>query len=88
MTAASAFSAIGRGEEGGVVAALAQLRDAQLDRPRARLPGAVAIAVAVIDPGLAGPVRSAGEALNLELHQALRGKANHLAQQLGIRALL
>jgi hypothetical protein len=29
--------------------------------------------------GIPGTVRSAGQALDIELHQALRGKADHLA---------
>ena len=38
--------------------------------------------------GIPGAVRRAGQALNIELHQALRGKADHLAQQIGVGALL
>jgi hypothetical protein len=33
-------------------------------------------------------MRRAGQALHLELHQALGGKADHLAQEIGIDALL
>jgi hypothetical protein len=71
------------------VAALAELWDAQLDRAGARLPHPVAVAVAVIEPvGLTHAMRGAGQSLDLKLHQPLRGKADHLAQQIGVRALL
>jgi hypothetical protein len=33
-------------------------------------------------------VPSSGQALHLELHQALGGKADHLAQEIGVAALL
>jgi hypothetical protein len=76
-------------QEGREIAALAQLRDAQLDRPGARLPDPIAIAVALVDPIQAAlAVRRAGRALDVQLHQPLRGKSHHLAQQLGVRALL
>ena len=66
---------------------LAQLRNAQLDRAGARLPHPVAIAVALIDPlGATFAMPGAGQALDLQLHQALRGKADHLAQQIGVGA--
>jgi hypothetical protein len=78
-----------RFQEAGEVAAAAQLRDAQLDRAGARLPDPVAVAVAVVDAlGAALAMRRAGQALDLELHQALRGEADHLAHQLDIGALL
>jgi hypothetical protein len=32
--------------------------------------------------------RRAGDVLHLQLHQALRGEADHLAQQIGVGALL
>src|SRR4029077_418235 len=71
------------------VAALAQLGDAQLDRPGARLPNPVSIAIAVIDAvGAAFAMRGTDEAFDLQLHQALRGKPHHLAQQIGVRTLL
>jgi hypothetical protein len=34
------------------------------------------------------PAAGTGLALNLQLHQALGGKADHLAQQIGVGALL
>ena len=65
------------------------LRNAQLDRAGARLPDPVAIAVAVIDAvGAALPMGGAGQAFDFQLHRPLRGKTDHLAQQIGIRALL
>src|SRR4029077_17736840 len=71
------------------VAALAQLGDAQLDRPGAGLPNPVAIAIAVIDAlGAAFAMRGTGQAFDFQLHQALRGKLHHLAQQIGVRTLL
>ena len=55
-------------EESGEIASLAQLRDAQLDGVRARLPQVIAIAVAVVDPlGTALAMPGAGQALDLEL---------------------
>ena len=33
-------------------------------------------------------MRGAGQALDFQFHQALRTKRHHLAQQIGIRALL
>src|SRR5207237_7844022 len=71
------------------ITAAAQLGDAQLDRAGARLPNPVAVSITVIDPlSAALAVRGAGQALDLQFHQTLRGKPNHLAQQLGIRTLL
>ena len=76
-------------QEAGEVAALAQLGDAQLHRPGAGLPVALAIAVALGEPiGAAFAVRRAGQALDFQLHQPMRGKADHLAQQIGVGALL
>jgi hypothetical protein len=70
-----------RFQKGREIAALAQLRDAQLDRAGAGLPHPVAIAVAVIDALRAAfPMRGAGQILDFQLHQALRGKPHHLAQ--------
>jgi hypothetical protein len=54
----------------------------QLDRTGARFPHPVAVAVALIDPiGVTSAMRGACQALDLRLHQALRGKAHHFAQQ-------
>jgi hypothetical protein len=87
MTAARAFSAA-RIEKAGEVRAFTQLGDAQFHPAGSRLPVAVAIAVALIDPlGRALPARSAGERADLHLHQALGGEADHLAQKIGVRGL-
>ena len=67
-------------EKPGEVAPLAQLWDAQFDRPGTGLPIAVAIPVAPGDPiGAAFAECRPGQALDLQLHQAMRGKADHLA---------
>jgi hypothetical protein len=58
-------------------------------RAGAGLPDPIAVSVTVVEPlRVALAVRGAGQTLDLQLHQALRGKPNHLAQQLGIRTLL
>jgi hypothetical protein len=76
-------------QEAWKVAALPELGDAQLDRPGAGLPDPVAIAVALCQPvRRALAVRRAGQALHLERHQALGSKADHLAQEIGVGALL
>src|SRR5246500_5860307 len=63
------------------ITALAKLWNAQLNRPGTGLPHPVAIAVAVIDALRAAfPMCGAGQALDFQLHQALRGKPYHLAQ--------
>ena len=60
-------------QEARKVAALAQLRDAQLDRAGARLPDPVAVAVALDKPlGALLAIAGAGQALDLQLHQPLR----------------
>ena len=76
-------------QEAREVAALAQLGDAQLDRAGARLPVAVAVAVALGQPLRALlAIAGAGQAAHLQLHQPLGGKADHLAQQIGVGGLL
>jgi hypothetical protein len=78
-----------RFQKGREITALAQLRDAQLDGSGAGLPNPVAIAVAVIDAVRAAlPMRGASQVLDFQLHQSLRGKTDHLAQQISVRALL
>ena len=68
-------------QEAREVAALPELGDAQLDRAGARLPHPVAVAVALRQPlRRALAIAGAGQALHLELHQPLGGKADHLAQ--------
>ena len=76
-------------QEAREVAALAQLGDAQLDRAGAGLPVAVAVAVALGQPlGALLAVAGAGQLADLQLHQPLGGKADHLAQQIGVGGLL
>ena len=71
------------------VAALAQLGDTQLDCAGAGLPVAVAIAVALGEPlGAPLAIGRAGQPGDLHLHQPLGGKADHLAQQIGVGGLL
>jgi hypothetical protein len=54
----------------------------------ARLPQPVAVAVAMGNAiRVALAMGSAGEPLDLQRHQALGGKADHLAQQIGIQTL-
>ena len=57
--------------------------------PGARLPHPVPVAVALDQPlgALLAPGR-AGQAAHLQLHQPLGGKADHLAQEIGVRGLL
>src|SRR5512133_1111693 len=76
-------------EEAREVGALPQLRDAPFHRSGPRLPATVAVAVAVDEPlgGLLAPA-GAGQPLHLQLHQAMGGKADHLAQKVGVGGLL
>src|SRR5882762_9429601 len=76
-------------EKARKIAALAQLWDAQLNRPGAGLPITLAIPVAVGDPiGAAFAVRRTGQVLDFQLHQPMRREPDHLAQQISIGALL
>ena len=76
-------------EEAREVGALPQLGDAQLDRAGAGLPVPIAIAVALRQPlGALLAIGGAGQLADLQLHQPLGGKADHLAQQVGVRGLL
>ena len=76
-------------QEAREVTALPQLRDPQLDGSGPGLPIAIAVAVALVGSGLAAfAVPGATQRLGLQCHQSLRGKADHLAQQTGVRGLL
>ena len=78
-----------RFEKGREITALAQLWDAQLNGAGAGLPDPITVPIAVIDPLRAAlAMRRAGHALDFQLHQALRSKTHHLAQQIGVGALL
>jgi hypothetical protein len=69
-------------QEGGEVGAAPKLRDPQLDRADAGLPVSVAVAVALHQAvGTALAMGGAGHLAHLQLHQALGGKADHLAQE-------
>ena len=62
-------------QESREVAPLPELRNAQFDRARSGLPIASAVAVAVIDPVRAAfATAGAGQALDFQLDQAVRGK--------------
>ena len=75
-------------EEVREVAALAQLGDAQLDGAGAGVPAAAVVAIAKGEP-IRGALTmgSAGVGPDLQLHQALGSEADHLAEQIGVRAL-
>ena len=76
-------------QKAGEVAALAQLRDAQLDRSGAGLPVALAVAVALGEPlGRSARRGRSGQGFDLQLHQPLRGEADHLAQEVSVGGLL
>ena len=76
-------------EEAREVAALAQLGDTQLDRASSRLPVAVAVAVTLHQPVRA--LRAMGrprQCPHFQFHQPLGGKADHVAQNIGVGGLL
>ena len=76
-------------EEAWKVGALAQLGDAQLDRTGPGLPTPLPIAVALHQALRALlAISRAGEFADFQLHQALGGKADHLAQEVGVWRLL
>src|SRR5204863_9173525 len=71
------------------VAAAPQLGDSQFDRTRTGLPVPLAVAIALVaPPRTAFAVPGAAQRFTLQLHHALGGKADHLAQECGIGALL
>ena len=66
-----------------------QFRDFQINGAGAGLPAPIAIAVSVVDTFLAALTEAgATKAFDFEIHKPLRGKADHLAQPVAIRALL
>jgi hypothetical protein len=76
-------------QEARKVRALPELRDAQLGGAGARLPVPVPVAVALGRPKrVLLAIGGAGSRTHLHLHQPLGGKADHLAQEIGIRCLL
>jgi hypothetical protein len=75
-------------QEARKVGALAELRDAQLDGPGPGLPVALAIAIALGQPERALlAVTRPGGGPHFQFHQPLGGKADHLAQQIGVGRL-
>ena len=78
-----------RFQKGRQIAALAQLGDGEIDPARPRVPGPLAIAVAVVEPlGAARAGWHAGPGFDLQLHQALGRKGQHLPHEVGISPLL
>src|SRR5438045_1713138 len=78
-----------RFEKGREIAAAPQLGDAQFDVTRTGLPVTVPAAIALVAPlRTAFAVPGAAQRFTLQLHHALGGKADHLAQECGIGALL
>jgi hypothetical protein len=76
-------------QEGREVGAAPQLRDPQLDHADPGLPVALAVAVAPHQSVRAAlAMRRAGQFAHLQFHQALRGEADHLAQEGRVGALL
>jgi len=73
----------------GEVTATAQPGDAQLDRAGPRLPVTLAVTVALYQTLSALlAVRRARQRADLQFHQPLAGKTDHLTQQIRVRALL
>jgi hypothetical protein len=78
-----------RFQEAGEVAAMAQLGNAQLDGAGAGAPVSVAVAVTLVGAlGAAFAWCGAAQRLGLQRHQAFGGKADHLAQERRVGALL
>ena len=75
-------------KKSGKVAALAQLRDLQIDRAGACLPGPLTIAVAAVQALSASlAIPGCAQALNVHLHHALGDVLDHLLEQIRIRTL-
>ena len=76
-------------EEAWKIAAFPQLRDPELDRAGPGLPVPIAIAVPLRQAlGALLAIGGTGELADLQLHQPLGGKADHLAQEVGVWSLL
>src|SRR4051794_6138174 len=76
-------------QEAREVGAPPELGDAQLDSAGAGLPVTLPVAVTLSQAlGALLAIRGAGQAADFQLHQALGGEADHLAQQVRVRALL
>jgi len=76
-------------QEAWEVGALAELGDPKLDGAGTSLPGPLTVAIALRQSlGVLLAIGSTGQFAHLQFHQALGGKADHLAQQVGVRGLL
>jgi hypothetical protein len=76
-------------EEAREIRALPEPGDAELDRAGTSLPRPLAVAIALGEPPRALlPVGRTGQLADLQLHQAPGGKADHLAQKIGVRGFL
>jgi len=76
-------------QELGEVAALAQLRDLQLDAAGAGVPHPLSIAVPAVQPlGVLLVVAGAAAPLDVDLHELLSHELHHLAQHVDVGALL
>ena len=70
-------------QESRKVAALAQSRDGEVNSADARLPGPLAVAVAMVDTrGRALAVPGASEALDLHVHHAVGDVGHHLPEEI------
>ena len=77
-----------RFEKDREIAAAPQLGGAQFDRTRTGLPVTVAVAIALVAPlRTAFAVPGTAQRFTLQIHHALGGKADHLAQECGIGPL-
>lgn len=76
-------------QKAGKIAALAQLGSAQVDRAGARIPDAIAVAVAGVLPGNGSlAVGGAAERFYVHLHELLGGELEHVAYEIDVGALL
>jgi hypothetical protein len=72
-----------------IITALADFWYTQFNRSGAGVPLAPTVAVAVGETiGIAAAVSGSGEGLDFQLHQSLRGEADHLTQEVGVGGLL
>ncbi len=76
-------------QEAREIAAAAKPRDTQFHRPGPRLPVALAVAIELgQSKAILLAIARAGLLPDLQLHQLLGSKADHLPQQIGVGALL
>ena len=79
----SFFPALARLQEAGEVRALTRLGDAQVERAKASLEGALAIAMAMAQT-LGGPLRLGGAKLlgNFDFHELLKDESKHVTKKI------